>query len=90
MLLTLVENMLKHGVWEDGGTGSLSILKEENTLSINTRNPVQQMKQNHGFQSGLNNIAERLKHTYGEHCSFIYGANQDAEVFEVTIALKMK
>lgn len=64
VLITLVENMFKHGhLTDEAHPASITISREGNTLRINTAN-LKSREQASGHSVGLNNIRERLEHVY--------------------------
>lgn len=73
VLLTLIENMLKHGQINpnDEATLSVAIVEEQLTIkTINLINPNPFVKSNY---LGLANIQKRLVFAYQEDASFVYG-----------------
>lgn len=63
VLLTLAENMFKHGNLIQQA-GQMEIIKMENLLYITTNNAIDIGKRRDGFGSGLSNIKQRLQSVY--------------------------
>lgn len=69
VLVTLVENMFKHGdLNRTGAIARIDITFENNTLQITTSN-LSLMERPSGHRIGLDNIQNRLRHAYGEQAS---------------------
>ena len=68
----LVENAVKHGIsnQQNGGTISLTIHKNSNSLEILVSNNGQLLKTSQSTQLGIKNIKERLQLIYKELASF--------------------
>ncbi|WP_293785081.1 sensor histidine kinase [uncultured Pedobacter sp.] len=61
ILVTIVENMYKHGNLSDpSDPGILKIYKDANLLRIECENRISGHKQSHSFGTGLKNLADRL------------------------------
>lgn len=89
ILLTLIENIFKHGDLHDKqNPASISASRRQNRLEIETRNLPKKLKQSRTLQSGLNNIESRLKFTYGKEVNFTYGLNQQG-LFVSRISLNL-
>jgi two-component sensor histidine kinase len=73
LLLTIVENAIKHGVQhhEEGGTLTISSSREENEIIISVLSPggVSHGENSVSFGIGLRNVRERLKLIFGEKTS---------------------
>lgn len=69
MLLTLVENAVKHGINPavDGGRISVSANREKDTLVLRVSDSGQGMAATDGHGMGLANIRRRLMMLYGDH-----------------------
>jgi two-component system LytT family sensor kinase len=68
VLLSLTENMIKHGNLsqpEDPGKITLNLRKK--MFTIETSNLINTGLNDTGFHTGLENIRQRLWHTYGKH-----------------------
>lgn len=68
MLLTLVENALKHGVNPvvEGGFVRVSAHRERDTLLLKVADSGRGMSARHGYGMGLANVRQRLLMLYGE------------------------
>lgn len=71
VLLTLVENMFKHGNLRDK-QAYIGIAAKDNNINITTTNLILIAKQPVGFGSGLTNVESRLKNTYKGKSDFKY------------------
>jgi two-component system LytT family sensor kinase len=86
MLVTLVENMFKHGnLNKEDNPGEISIRNNKGTLLIETDN-LKGYKNSSGYQIGINNVKERLRLSYGEKASFTI--TECEERFKVSILIK--
>jgi len=73
VLITLVENIFKHGNLSlSHHPATLEIKMEAGTLHIHTDNLINAIHNNSGFSKGLENIGKRLDHAYGSAASFRY------------------
>ncbi|SES29765.1 sensor histidine kinase [Pedobacter rhizosphaerae] len=73
VLMTLVENIFKHGNVADTQTGIfISVRIEEEQLVMETLNALNVQTHRHSTRSGLKNIRQRLQFAYGKDidCSF--------------------
>lgn len=71
LVLTLVENIFKHGDLSDPEEiAYISLNLNNGALQIRTRNVVNQSKVKNSTQSGLNNIKKRLHYHYGNEVHF--------------------
>ncbi|TDO24572.1 sensor histidine kinase [Pedobacter duraquae] len=78
MLITLVENMFKHGdLLQAASPGTIRLTIVESTLVVETRNPVSFYTRPGTLKSGLENIRKRLNYTYGETATFVYGLTDE-------------
>lgn len=84
VLLTLAENIFKHGNLRDQ-VGHMKIFTKDNYLYITTINLIDTEKNRSGFGSGLANIKERLKSTYKGKAYFKYMV--DGDYFNVEICI---
>lgn len=65
VLLTLVENMFKHGdLITCGNKGSIDLYVENNMFCVQTKNAVNVNKRVEGYNAGLDNINKRLAFAY--------------------------
>ncbi len=86
MLITLVENMFKHGnLNKEDNPGEISISKPGGALLIETDN-LKGYKNSSGHHIGINNIKERLRLSYGGKASFTI--TECEERFKVSILIK--
>lgn len=89
VLMTLIENMLKHGKLDDPEYPAIiSITYANGILHIHTSNLKSLNVKAPGHGIGLKNITERLIQTYGEDMSFEY-ALDERKYFNTHIRLKM-
>jgi len=66
VLLTLLENMFKHGhLFDQDNKATIDVYMVDGILRIESRNLPGLVKSNIGFGSGLDNIRTRLDYTYG-------------------------
>lgn len=90
VLLTLLENMFKHGhLFDQDNKATIDVYMVDGLLRIESRNLPGLVKSNIGFGSGLDNIRTRLDYTYGN------GAEMNALVDEdgfycLSIAIREK
>jgi LytS/YehU family sensor histidine kinase len=68
MLLTLVENALKHGVnvAVEGGFVKVSARRERDALILKVADSGRGMSARHGYGVGLANVRQRLLMVYGD------------------------
>jgi two-component system LytT family sensor kinase len=72
VLLTLVENMIKHGeLGLANHTALINIYIDEKNFCIETDNLVNQIQNYTGSHTGLKNIETRLKYAYGDQLTFL-------------------
>lgn len=77
VLLTLVENIFKHGdLSEPNDEAVINVYLDAHHLHINTHNLISENTSDTGSHAGLNNIRKRLSYTYGHEVSFQYHADQ--------------
>lgn len=73
ILITLAENMFKHGNLSlSNHPASLSVYFENDDLCIETENLKNDIHNYSGLGSGLENIHKRLTFAYGDHVQFSY------------------
>lgn len=78
VILTLVENMIKHGNFSSASSsGHFRVVSENGELYISTKNLSHQYKVPNSSNTGLENIKKRLFHAYGEGAELKY--SQDAD-----------
>ncbi|TCD28599.1 hypothetical protein EZ456_04210 [Pedobacter psychrodurus] len=89
LLLSLAENMLKHGnlsLITDPGKISISVLN--NNLVIQTGNLISAGINDTGFHTGLSTIRQRLQNMYGNRATIYYGReNGNHFVTKVSVPL---
>lgn len=89
VIITLMENMLKHGnLQKPKQPGILEIKLGDKELSIHTTNLINTKIHNSGFNKGMENIQKRLGLAYGDRFSLSYGKRDD-NYFDVTVILKI-
>jgi two-component system LytT family sensor kinase len=73
VLITLVENMFKHGeLLNESEPAEIALKVEENNLIIETSNLIKTVKNTSGLNAGMENIRKRLDYTYGSNAEFKY------------------
>ncbi len=89
VLLTLVENMFKHGdLTEVGHEALINLEVDEAYFYLRTDNLIDRRAGLKGSRIGLQNIQKRLLHTYGEHFSFTW-YEDDGKHFKVEIRIPL-
>ncbi|WP_344848113.1 sensor histidine kinase [Pedobacter jeongneungensis] len=84
VLLTLAENMVKHGDFSERESPAVfSVTLNHNTLRIFTRNLINQSPSVESSGQGIKNIATRLQYTYGEEAKL--SSRITGECFELEI-----
>jgi len=87
VVITLVENMIKHGnLSKINQAGSIQIEINESNFTIRTSNLINTKIHHSGFNKGLDNIEKRLKLAYADQFSFSYGVRNDI-YFDVELVL---
>jgi two-component system LytT family sensor kinase len=90
VLLTLVENILKHGdLTTADATAIISLYTENDFFYIQTSNAIQTTRCTKSNNSGLNNVRIRLLHAYGEEITFDNGTRED-NYFFVKLSVPLK
>jgi len=80
VLLTLVENIFKHGdLSDDDHPAEITLITNENGIEFSTKNIISGRRIEHSGQQGLKNINERLALHYKNKAKFSYGA--EGQVF---------
>ncbi|TBO44271.1 sensor histidine kinase [Pedobacter kyonggii] len=78
VLLTLVENLFKHGDIHDAqDPAKINISLSNAGLRISTNNKIKTGFKAAGFHKGLENIEKRLKLSYGDHAKLEFTAGDD-------------
>jgi len=89
VLITLVENIFKHGeLTTESHPAEVSLKTEDNYLIIQTSNLIKAVKNNSGLSAGMENIKKRLDYTYGQNAAFEYFSNAD-RYFRVMLKIKL-
>ncbi|MFC3560200.1 sensor histidine kinase [Pedobacter jamesrossensis] len=89
VVITLLENMLKHGnLQRPDHPGELSIKVTKNQFKISTHNLINTNIHQSGFNKGMDNIEKRLNLAYGNKFAMTYGKN-DKNYFVVNIILEI-
>ena len=90
VLLTILENMFKHGnLFDSESKATIDIYMDEEILKIESRNLPALVKSKVGFGSGLDNIRTRLDYTYGNHADMNAYVDEHG-FYTLTIAIKEK
>ncbi|WP_316736741.1 sensor histidine kinase [Pedobacter aquatilis] len=88
VLLTLAENLFKHGIYTDENHSAIiSLSLSEGVLLIKSSNLINRNKQNNGFGKGLENIRQRILLIYPDNSKF--GIKSDDTLFELIIEVKI-
>lgn len=78
VLLTLAENMIKHGEFSDQQQQAvINFLYENETLTITTSNMKSKNINTHSGKLGLDNVKKRLEYKYGTQVSLKYSVLDD-------------
>jgi len=89
LLLSLTENMVKHGnLSQPDDHGKIIVKMKDGIFSIQTTNLINTGLNDTGFHTGLENIRHRLLHTYAERASLFAGPK--GKYFEVWITIGLK
>lgn len=79
ILLTLVENVFKHGYLKSPESPArISIWKDRTMFYVETRNKVGNQRYVQASHTGMLNTAKRLQNAYGDEVVFQYGAEEDS------------
>lgn len=88
VLLTLTENMVKHGNLSNADKpGRIDLNIAHGLFTIKTINLINTGLNDTGFHTGLNNIKQRLLHNYGNSAEITYGIKD--EYFQVLIKIEL-
>jgi len=91
ILLTLVENIFKHGILNDPDhPAHIGIHANEQEISFRTSNLAAANGKTSGGQTGLKNISARLAHAYPHSYDFVYGTKVNRFETQLTITLDQK
>lgn len=87
VLLTLVENIFKHGNLSPQSPDALiDIYIKDETFILETSNSSNQNGNKNGLHSGLSNIEKRLKYAYGNEITF-HHYTDNSSIFKVQIQI---
>lgn len=90
ILITLTENIFKHGNLSlTHHPASLKIYLTRDSLFIETNNLINAIHNTSGLSKGLENIAKRLAHSYGNLASFSY-VTDARNHFQTKVQIKLK
>ncbi|RBQ07826.1 sensor histidine kinase [Pedobacter miscanthi] len=90
ILPSLTENMLKHGNLSiSSDPGEINVAVRNNWLFIETRNLISTGINDSGLHTGLVNIEQRLRHSYGERANISYRKQEDRH-FTVNVCLPIE
>lgn len=89
LLITLVENMFKHGITNTPANAATItlIVDEEHQLYFGTHNKKRMGPKDYSTGIGLDNTLKRLSNYYGEHCSVV--VNDGTEYFDVDVQIQL-
>ncbi|MDQ0966868.1 two-component system LytT family sensor kinase [Flavobacterium sp. W4I14] len=88
IMLTLVENVFKHGnLLHETEVTSIKLVCTEKSIVFITSNPLDRSKGSQGEQTGLKNIQARLSNSYPKRHLFVSGAVNERFITELTIEL---
>jgi two-component system LytT family sensor kinase len=89
VLITLVENMFKHGeLLKESDPAEISLKVDQGNLIIETSNLIKTIKDNSGLSAGMENIKRRLDYTYGHQAEFKYFSDTK-QYFKVMLNIKV-
>ncbi|MCL4642312.1 MAG: histidine kinase [Pseudosphingobacterium sp.] len=89
VLITLTENIFKHGNLSLANHPAiLKIYTDQESLLIETKNLINAIHNTSGLSKGLENIAKRLEHTYGDQATFTYRSDGKNH-FETKVQIKL-
>ncbi len=89
ILLTLVENIFKHGnLTTEGHEAQITLAIVEDVFYMETENLISRNISKISNNAGIANIENRLRYAYGENLSFTYGQTEDNH-FKVSISMPM-
>lgn len=88
VLLTLVENMFKHGNLQNAAhPATIDIYQDQSFLIMKTRNLIEHKATHTSHHIGMENIEKRLNILYGDEASM--QIKKENNFFEVTVAIKI-
>lgn len=89
VLITLTENMFKHGdLTNDQHPASIDLFKEDNMLHVKTENLINTRSKAKSMNTGLNNVAKRLEYSYGNKVNFSYKVTEQSR-FTVSLSVAL-
>lgn len=88
VLLTLAENIFKHGNLKAGNMAIMSIYISDEYFIVETDNAVDPASHKLGTKTGLSNAASRLEYAYGNRQIFNYGEGIDGR-FRVRLQIPL-
>ena len=89
VLITLVENMFKHGeLLKESHPAEISLKVDQGELIIETANLIKTLKNTSGLNAGMENIRKRLEYTYGSNATFKYFSDTE-HYFKVLLTIKL-
>lgn len=89
VLLTLTENIFKHGNLQDGQEAIIKLYIENSSFVITTDNMSNRKQCITSHHTGLVNIEKRLKYAYGDDVYFKHSQGQDGH-FTLTIKVPLR
>jgi len=90
VLLTLVENMFKHGDLQNkSNTASIQLLVKEGRFYIQTANLCNAASLSSTHKQGLANVEQRLKTSYAEDAQFSYSTSTE-KLFETMLSIPVE
>ncbi len=90
VLLTMVENIFKHGnSYDESFPARISVLCSNGILTIETLNKIGYNKGENNGNNGLNNIIKRLKFTFGDRVSFHHGPENNFYRVSINIPISI-
>jgi two-component system LytT family sensor kinase len=81
VLMTLVENMFKHGMLKKGAGATIMLTYSGGLLRFYTENVCQINSNDVKTKIGLDNISRRLRNSFGEKAHFEYGVSMNSRFF---------
>ncbi|WP_379073528.1 sensor histidine kinase [Pedobacter vanadiisoli] len=89
LLLTVTENMYKHGDLSDvNNCGVLTIYQSNNTLTIESKNLICEKKKSLTLKTGLKNLRERIRDFYGTRAEI--ESLEHEGMFHLTISIPVR
>lgn len=90
VLLTLAENMCKHGNFSQRRHKAfIRLYKDETRLIIETKNLIASLPQTGGLGSGLQNIQKRLNQAYGDAVHFVSGPDKTGKFYQTILTIEL-